>query len=146
MISYTIKGRLIKDAESASTNTGNTLEKFTIICDSGIKDKPKFFNCVFFGERGSRLHPYLLKGRDVLVVGTPKYREYNGSVYEDVNVSSFDFCGSRNDVQTEPTGGNYQMDGKTFETREELESYKEKVFGNRNVTTPEEFTDDDIPW
>lgn len=146
MISYTIKGRLIKDSEAVSTTTGNSLEKFTIICDTGIKDKPKFFNCNFFGDRASKLHPYLLKGRELLVIGTPTWREYDGKTYESVTVATLDFCGSKNDAQTTPTGGNYQCDGKTFDTREELEAYKEKVFGDSKVTTPEEFTDDDIPW
>lgn len=151
MITYTIIGRLINDAEAKSDKNGNNIEKFTVAVNQN-KDKSRLYTCYYHGERGRKIHAYLLRGRQVQIVGSPEWSDYNGKEYENVSVSLIELLGNKNEQgyspapsqsEDNPDGLPYQMDGKFFKSREELEKYKESVFGKG----PESFDDgDDIPF
>ena len=151
MISYTLVGRLIKDAESVSVQSGKLAEKFTIAVNFD-RDKSKLYTCYYFGDRAAKLHDYLRRGRQVFIIGNPSWREYEGKEYESVTVVSFEFCGSKSDAdgefKTPPKQDNpehlpYQCDGRYFRTREEMETYKKSKYGD-NLSGPESFEDDDM--
>lgn len=149
MISYTIAGRLTRDAESTQTRTGLNIEKFSIAVNYA-KDATKYFNCSWFGDSARNLHDYLTKGRLVCVVGTPSWREYNGKEYEDIKINTLEFLsGIKTEENRNPDGKPYEMDGKFFDTREELDAYKEQVFESKSpdgMKGPETFDDFDIPF
>lgn len=146
MITYTIVGRLIRDAESVSDKNGNSSEKFTLAVNTN-KENSRLYTCYFHGERAKKLHPYLLKGRQLMIIGTPSWREYNGSEYESVMVSILEFCGSKSDIEKQnPDNKPYEMDGRYFDTREELNSYKASRSSD-GLNGPEVFdAGDDIPF
>lgn len=148
MITYTIVGRLINDAEAKSDKNGNNIEKFTVAVNQN-KDKSRLYTCYYHGERGRKIHAYLLRGRQVQIVGSPEWRDYNGKEYENVSVSLIELIGSKNEQYSpapseskNPEGLPYEMDGKYFATKEEYQKYKESVFGKG----PESFDDSDIPF
>ena len=84
----TISGHLGKDAEQVTmTNTGNLLTKFSIAVNAGYGDKEvtNWYDCVIFGERGTKLLQYLTKGKEVIVNGELKAtkREHEGKGRQD---------------------------------------------------------------
>jgi len=147
MITYTLLGRLIKDAEMTTDKKGNAYTKFTVVIDAG-NDKTKLYTCYLHGNRVQKLHQYLLKGRQVLIVGTPSWRDYNGTEYESVMVSTLEFCGSKADIKPEnPDKLPYTSDGRYFATREELEKYEASKKSPDGLAGPETFDEgDDIPF
>lgn len=155
MITYTMCGRLIADAEAKSDKNGNNIEKFTVAVNQN-KDKSKLYTCYYRGDRGRKIHPYLTRGKQVQVIGAPEWSDYNGREYENVSVSLIELLGSKGETsyspapaqtsEDNPDGLPYQMDGRYFRTREELEAYKSSVFDKPKKTTPEEFDDADIPF
>lgn len=151
MITYTIVGRLIKDSESVTNSKRNISEKFTVAVNQN-KDKSKLYTCYFYGERASFLHPYLIKGRQVMLMGSPYWRDYEGKEYESVNVSTLELCGTAKDSKAEagqqpqnPDCKPFTMDGRFFDTRDELENYR-ALKSPDGLAGPETFDDDDIPF
>lgn len=149
MITYSMMGRLIRDAETVTNKKGESAEKFTLSVPYE-KDRTRLYTCYYYGERAMKLHSYLLKGRQVVVVGSPSWSEYNGKEYENVRVNTFEFCGTRTDAekqQENPDHLPYQCGDRYFSTRQELENYKASLNTSSAKTNgPEEWDDADIPF
>ena len=151
MISYVISGRLTADAEAKTTQNGLSFEKFSIAVNIS-KEKAKFYNCVWFGQSASKMHVYLTKGMPVTVMGTPRwFVGSNGQEMESVTVNQLEITGSKpmSEKADNDDWKHYEMDGKQFSTREELEAYKEQVFSKSSpdgMNGPETFEDIDIPF
>lgn len=151
MISYVISGRLTADAESKTTQTGLTFEKFSVAVNIS-KEKAKFYSCSWFGASASKMHVYLTKGMPVTVMGTPRwFVGSDGREIESVTVNQLEITGSKPMSEKEDNEDRkpYEMDGKQFSTREELEAYKEQVFSQGSPDGqkgPETFDDLDIPF
>lgn len=151
MISYVISGRLTADAEAKTTQNGLSFEKFSIAVNIS-KEKAKYYNCSWFGQSASKMHVYLTKGMPVTVMGTPRwFIGSDGREIESVTVNALEITGSK--PMSEKTDNDYckpyEMDGKQFPTREELEAYKEQVFSKGSpdgMNGPETFEDIDIPF
>jgi len=160
MIAYTITGRLTRDAEMKTNTKGWTAQKFTIAVN--LEDKTsKFYTCYWGGERANRLSDFLTKGRMVMVIGTPKWTEYNGKTYENIYVEHFEFVGNgkteehKEEPKYEPATTNsswghtypYVENGITFNSDEEYDRY---VWNGKKLDSepkgPESFNDDDIPF
>jgi single-strand DNA-binding protein len=68
-------GRLTRDAELSSIPNGTAVCKFSIAVNRSKKDgdswedEPSFFNIVLWGRQGESLHQYLLKGKQVGIIG-----------------------------------------------------------------------------
>ena len=76
MNSLTITGNLGKDAETRFLQDGKAVVSFSV-ADSTGRDKPSiWWNCAMFGDRASKLSPYLVKGQQVTVVGAVTEREF----------------------------------------------------------------------
>lgn len=75
-------GRLVRDVESRSTNTGKNVANFTIAVDKRIKPtdpgQPSacFFNIVAWGQTAEFVSNYLSKGRLVAVDGRLETRKF----------------------------------------------------------------------
>jgi single-strand DNA-binding protein len=77
----TFSGRLTRDCESMTTQSGTTISKFSIAVDGGFGEHKRtdFINCKFFKREG--LVAYLTKGKPVIVSGelqTEKWTDKQG--------------------------------------------------------------------
>lgn len=123
MKNITLAGRLTKDAEIKTTNSGDKVTSFAIaVDDRSGKDKPAlFFDADFYGTRGEKVAPYLLKGTSVTVTGDLTRREYDGKTYLGVRVDNLTLQGGgkrddgpKREGQTATRTAAYDMDGDEF--------------------------------
>lgn len=76
MNSITISGNLTRTAEVRYLANGDAVTVFAV-ADNQYGDKGAiFWNCSFFGARGEKVAPYLLKGGQVTVIGTLSERDW----------------------------------------------------------------------
>lgn len=74
MIIATAVGRLGRDSELRTTQSGMDVCSFTVACDRGYGDKKttEWVKCILFDKRARALQPYLVKGLAVTVMGEAK--------------------------------------------------------------------------
>ncbi len=77
-------GNLGRDAQTAYTNTGKAVTKFSVPCVQGYGDNKKtaWVECVAWGERFEKISSYLPKGAMVTVTGAlymDKYTDKEGN-------------------------------------------------------------------
>ena len=99
-------GRLARDPELRTTNSGMSACRFTVAVDRRGKSDDQtadFISCVAFGKTGETISQYLNKGRRIALEGriqTGSYEKDGVKRYTtDVIVDRFDFIDSRNDGQ-----------------------------------------------
>lgn len=99
-------GRLTRDPELRTTQTGYTYCNFNIAVDRRVKAENQptadFINCIAWGRTAELINQYLNKGRQIAVSGhiqTRSWQAQDGTMRygTDVVVDNFDFIGSRND-------------------------------------------------
>jgi len=97
MKAITIAGRLTRDAELKTLNSGDQVANFAVAVDDRRgKDKDTlFFDCALFGKRGESLSQYLTKGSSVTVTGDFGTRQHDGKTYLTVNVSDVTLQGGK---------------------------------------------------
>lgn len=97
MIQVTITGRLTKDSEIRSTQSGSVLG-FSVASNKKVKGEETvtFVDCSMWGKRAEALVPHLTKGKLVCVVGEFGTREHNGKTYLTCRVSELDLMGGGN--------------------------------------------------
>lgn len=73
MATFSMTGRIGKDAELRETTNGTQVCSFSAAYDTGYGDKKTthWVKAVIFGKRASALAPHLTKGKLVEFVGTP---------------------------------------------------------------------------
>ena len=101
-----LSGRLTKDPELKSGQSGKVYARFTLAVDRPMqKGEADFINCVAFGKTAELIGEYLKKGRKVGIVGRLQMSKYevNGEkrTSYDVVVDTIDFLESRNTNQVE---------------------------------------------
>jgi single-strand DNA-binding protein len=71
-------GRLGKDPEIRTTNSGKDVANFSLACDiTGSKDKKtEWINCVAFGKQAENIAKYLSKGDQVYIEGVNSSSSY----------------------------------------------------------------------
>lgn len=103
-------GRITKDIELKSTQTGKSIASFTLAIDKG-KDNlgndlgANFINCVVWGKTAELLSTYTKKGSKLGVVGEIQSRTYQDTtgrnVYVvEVNVNRIEFLDTRQQQTT----------------------------------------------
>ena len=99
-------GRLARDPELRTTNSGMSVCRFTVAVDRRGKSDDQtadFISCVAFGKTGETISQYLNKGRRIALEGriqTGSYEKDGIKRYTtDVIVDRFDFIDSRSDGQ-----------------------------------------------
>ena len=97
-------GRLARDPELRTTNSGMSACRFTVAVDRRGKSDDQtadFISCVAFGKTGETISQYLNKGRRIALEGrirTGSYEKDGIKRYTtDVIVDRFDFIDSRSD-------------------------------------------------
>lgn len=103
MNNIVIKGRLTKDPELRQTQSGKSVCSFSVAVTRAYdKENTDFFNCTAWSKTGENISKYFSKGKEIVISG-----EMNNNPYTDkegnkrdgwqINVSQFDFCGSKSD-------------------------------------------------
>lgn len=90
MIILTATGRVGKDAELRSLNSGDKILSFSVGSDIGYGDKKQtiWLDCSIFGARGEKLTQYLTKGTSVTVIGEFGQRSYQNKSGETVTATT----------------------------------------------------------
>jgi len=141
-------GRLTRDIEESSTNTGKCVARFTLAVSRRMYDKTKeketdFVPCVAFGSTAEFLRNYIGKGRMILVEGriaVDKYQDNEGNdkIFTKIIVSEVVAL----DKKSENSG----------ETKKVDVSLKGTFYQNQNVEQPEiiyeseEISGDELPF
>lgn len=78
----TIFGRLTRDAESKYLANGTAMASFSIAVNRGVKkgdkweDEASFFDCTIWGKTAENLGKFLVKGKQVGIVGSLKQERW----------------------------------------------------------------------
>lgn len=111
----TIAGAVGKDAVLRSTNSGDSVLNFSIAVDNG-KDKqgekrdPTWFDCSVWGDRASKLQPYVVKGSRLTVSGRPTARAHEGKAYLGLTVNELTFMSSAQSQDRATDAGGTQLE------------------------------------
>lgn len=108
-------GRITKDIDLTTTNSGISVAKFSIAVDRRFKDQSgekitDFFNCVAWRGLGENIAKYCKKGSKVFIAGELQNRSWEAEdgtkrYATDINVSECEFLDSKNtnnDEQSQP--------------------------------------------
>jgi single-strand DNA-binding protein len=90
MIVLTATGRVGKDAELRSTNSGEKILSFSVGSDIGYGQNKStvWLDCSVWGKRGESLAQYLTKGSSVTVIGEFGQRVYTNKSGETVTATT----------------------------------------------------------
>jgi len=109
-------GRLTRDPEISSSNSGTKFARFSIAVDRRFKKEGEpdadFFNCTAFGKIAEFVEKYLQKGTKVLVAGRLQNNNYTnkeGQKVYDVRiiVEEIEFAESKKDTNQGTQGTDF---------------------------------------
>ena len=94
-----IAGNVGKTAEIRNAGQ-NRVTGWTVAVDDGWGDNKStiWFDCNWWGQRGEKVAPYIVKGGKVTVSGELSKREHDGKTYLTINVTDVK-------LQSKPEGG-----------------------------------------
>ena len=105
-----LKGRVAKDPDVKTTQSGQTFTRLTIAVDryakAGEERKADFISCTAWGNTAQFLAKYFQKGKEILCEGriqTGSYTDKDGKkVYTtDIVLDRVEFCGSKTQADTD---------------------------------------------
>lgn len=111
MFQVTIAGRLGRDAELRTIQSGTKVLGFSIAVDTGFGDKKKTYwvDCTIWGDRGEKLAQHLTKGTALTVTGEGGLRtwEKDGKSGAAItcNVRELTLQGGKRDGGSQSSGG-----------------------------------------
>lgn len=110
-----ITGRLTKDPELKSTNSGTYFCRFSVANNYSVKqgdqwvEKANFFDVVAWGKQAETIHKYVQKGQKLLIEGALRWSswEHEGKKHSKVEIllERFEFMGAKPDGQREEPQG-----------------------------------------
>lgn len=117
-----LHGRLAKDVDLRTTNSGKSVAQTTIAISRRKKeDGADFIPLVIWGVTAEVWSKYMCKGKEVALSGRLQVRNYtdkdnNKRYITEVVVEEFDFCGSSGNNSGNSGGNNYNSTpfGNTF--------------------------------
>lgn len=102
-----IKGRLTRDPDTKSTQSGKLYTRFTVAVDRPTKGEKKtdFIPCLAWEKTADMVEKYFCKGKEILVEGriqTDSYEAKDGTkrTKTEIAVERVYFCGSKSDGET----------------------------------------------
>lgn len=95
-------GRLTKDPESTSSQSGVMITKFTVAVNRRFKkDETDFINVVTFNKTAEFVQKYFTKGQAILLCGSIQTRTYEKDgetrYVTEVIADEVNFCGGKNE-------------------------------------------------
>lgn len=107
-----LKGRLGRDPEMRTTNSGKVVVNFTLATDIKINGEKQttWHNITVWGKMGEIMYKYLKKGREILLDGRIQNRSYedaegNKKYISEVIVNNFEFCSDGSNKSTGEAAG-----------------------------------------
>ena len=99
MQTITIAGRVGRDAETRSTQNGDSVTGFTVAVDqrNGRDKTTNWWRVSLWGKRGDALAQYLTKGASVTVCGEFSLGEYDGKPQLNIRANGIALQGGRGD-------------------------------------------------
>ena len=121
MINKTIlQGRLTRDPELRTTNTGVEVCSFTVAWSKEYKENKTecFLNCVAWRQTGVFISQYFQKGKEIVVEGTLTTRKYqdkdgNNRTIMELIVDQGHFCGKKSDDSVSASSAQYSAPQQT---------------------------------
>lgn len=117
--SVTLVGRIVRDLEVRSTNTGKSVSSFALAVDGFGKEAPaNFIDCVAWNKAAEILAEFATKGKQVAITGRIQTRpwedkEGNKRKATEVVVDQFMLLGNKKSDAGAPASERYeQEDGK----------------------------------
>lgn len=101
MNTISLIGRLVRDPETRTTDSGKMVTTITLAVDRPfVKDKTDFINCVCWGKTAEIIADSMTKGRQLGVNGYLQIRSFDGKDGQkrwatEVVFDRFDFCGPK---------------------------------------------------
>ena len=99
----TIQGRLTKEPELRTTDSGKFVTTFTLACDREFnRDETDFFKCIAWQSTGEFVSKHFHKGQLVLINGRLQNRKWqdrdgNNRTASEIICTSVYFCESKKD-------------------------------------------------
>ena len=109
MNNVTLIGRLTKDPDLKTTQSGLSVCRFTVAVDRPYSKEKQtdFINCLAWRQTADFICKYFTKGQRIALIGsiqTGSYEKDGSKVYTtEVNVSSVEFCESKKQNETAQT-------------------------------------------
>ena len=103
-------GRLARDPELRTTNTGKSVATFSLAVDRRFKQEGQpeadFHNIVAWGKQSETICQYLGKGRQIALTGRLQSRSYEAQdgtkrYVTEVVMEEFDFIGNKSDTASQ---------------------------------------------
>lgn len=97
MQTITIAGRIGRDAELRTTQSGDTVSGFTVAVDvrQGREKVTNWWRVSIWGKRAEALNQYLTKGASVTVMGEFSLTEYEGKPQLNIRASEIALQGGK---------------------------------------------------
>ena len=125
-------GRLTKDPEIRSTNSGVSTANFTVACNRRYKNKEggydaDFLPCVAFRQTADFIGKFFKKGSLIGLEGSVQTRSYDAQdgtkrYVTEVNVENVEFVGGKNDSSSVPTNDSF-VDAPAADPIDEIPEY-----------------------
>jgi single-strand DNA-binding protein len=124
---FTFVGRLGKDGELRSTNSGDKVLSFSVAIESGYGDKKTttWMECQFWGKRADAIAQYVRKGDRIGVSGEFSMRKFTANdgaerQIPSVRVNDVTLLGEKREGGTQQ-GGGYGGGGQYGRAQEDAE-------------------------
>ena len=130
MINKTIlQGRLTRDPELRTTNTGVEVCSFTVAWSEEYKENKTelFLDCTAWRQTGAFIAQYFSKGKEIAVDGrleTQKYQDKQGNNRQKIvlTVDKAHFCGKKSDDSVSTSSAQYSAPQQTPPIQQQFDS------------------------
>lgn len=144
-----LSGRLVRDPEMRTTQSGKSIASFTLAVDrdfapQGQKKETDFINCTAWNGTADFMSRYFSKGSMATVCGSLQIQNYtdrdgNKRSAPNVNVENIYFAGEKR-AEKSDSGENSKSPAKG------KGAYSSKVTPKQTFEEMEEVSDDDLPF
>lgn len=107
-----IKGRMARDPELKTTNSGKSVCNFSVAVSRNFdRELVDFFECVAWNKKAEFICKYFTKGQEILIDGEMQSRRFtdkngNNRIAWEINVNDTDFCGNKSQNNNNLQNGN----------------------------------------
>lgn len=97
-----IKGRMARDPELKTTNSGKSVCNFSVAVNRNFdRELVDFFECIAWNKKAEFICKHFIKGKEILIDGKMRSRRYtdkngNNRIVWELMVDEVDFCGNKN--------------------------------------------------
>jgi single-strand DNA-binding protein len=107
-----VTGRIGKDAELRTTQSGQSICNVNVASDQGFGDRKttNWFRVSLWGKRGQSLAPYLLKGGIVTISGELEVGEWEGKTQLNINANDIALQGGGKPSATSESKDDFATD------------------------------------